>query len=157
MDTHALEAWNEVHDAAIALHVAGKSNEEIATLLNRDVSWVDQVLSSERAVHACVELERDVVDQVASRSAEIQSRLRAHAGEALDHLVELLRLSTDEGMRFKAATAILDRAGFTAVQRSIVASAELPVDVVDRMEDALRDMKTIEAEYTILGQEPLDA
>lgn len=157
MADHPARTWSPAHDAAIVLHVSGKSDQEIAELLDQPLGWVHSVLDSDRALEACMEFERNVVDSVASRAAEVQSRLGAYAGEALDILVELLRMSTDEKMRFKAATAILDRAGFTAVQRSIVTNAELPKEVLDRMEEATRDLQAVEAEYTLLPGGPADA
>lgn len=153
----ALEDWGEDHEVVVVLHIAGKSDQQIAATLGRSETWVRGVLDSDRALHACAEFERSVVDQVASRASHVQGRLRSYAGEALDQLVEILRMSTEEKMRFKAATAILDRAGFTAVQRSVVAGTTLPAEVADRMEEALQDMQAIDADYSILPREPADA
>lgn len=128
------------------LHTIGKSNREIAEQLGLSDSKVSIVLGDARAHSYIEEQRRKISDSV----PDVMQRLRLLANEALDEIVEEMRAGTTPvALRQKAALSILDRAGYTPVQKQIRAVVkELPSDLADRMDETLGEMKEISASFS---------
>lgn len=138
------ENWSPRHRLICQLSTLGMKGREIAGALGLSESHVSVVLNDPRAR---AEIE-EAITNVADNIVDLHDRLKAHAVEAVDEIVDEMRNSKDERIRQKASFGILDRAGYTPVQKSIRLGAQIPASVADRVERALRDISDIpEGEY----------
>lgn len=143
--TWSPEKWSPRHRLIVALHLGGDKNKEIAEKLDVSESHVSIVLNDPRAVH---EIER-MSQTIADRTLDTALRLKLYANEALDEIVEEMRMARSEKVRQTAAFGILDRAGFTPVKSDggTEGPPELPAEVVDRMEAATKEIIQYEGQY----------
>lgn len=127
------------------LSAVGYKNKEIATALDMSEGRISVILSDPRAQIDIA----DAVESVADNIIDLHDRLKAHAYEALDEIVDSMRHSKDEKVRQKSAFGILDRAGYTPVQKHVQVAPELPADVAARFEKVMAEMQddTYDAQY----------
>lgn len=138
------EKWTSLHRYIVLLEVAGKKPGEIAEIVDLSASRVSVILNDYRA-----ELDRiEIGSALADRLTDVHSRLQLYAQEALDVIVDEMREITNKAdIRVKTAFGILDRAGFTPVQKQIVAKAEIPSEIADRMEAVAKEVREAKFEY----------
>lgn len=135
------EVWSPRHALVARMHGAGLSNEEIALATGFTEGYVSRIICDDRAKPFAIE----AVGRVADMAADLNTRLKLHATEALDEIVSTLRnpLVKPE-LRVKVGFGLLDRAGYTPVQRhTIVAPTELPPDLAGAVLETTTEMKTI--------------
>jgi hypothetical protein len=128
-------------ELAVLLSLGGLDAEAIGSVLGVEPDVVRATLSSPRALEVGEELEKQIITHVAARAADVQTQLKAVAGEAVEVLVEQMRFSANDRLRQQAALAILDRAGYTSVNKMMHLHASLPTDLVDRMERLSEDLE----------------
>lgn len=138
---------------AVMMEIDGFHAGEIAERLGVSEDEVQGFLESETAGDIAEEVEKSVIEQVAARGSQVQMKIRSHADEALSTLLDLMRFSENENTVQKAALAILDRGGYTPVNRQINLGVQIPKDVADRMESVLRDKQVVDAEYEVFDIE----
>lgn len=140
--------WGPQHRMAVRLQVMGFKNKEIAQSLSLTESRVSIILNDPRAVAE----REDAMDDIASNMLDLNKKLKVHAVEALEEVVDEMRHSKDERIRQRASFGILDRAGYTPVQKHQKVEPEVPADVADRMLTAMEEMKNtaVEADYEII-------
>lgn len=110
---------------------------------------VSITLNDARAVPYIKEAARNVADGI----LDLNLRLKAHATEALDEIVDQMRNAEREAIRQKAAFGILDRAGYTPVQKhALVEAPQLPEGLVERV--AAAHAEVIETRRTIRFRAP---
>lgn len=147
--TYQPSKWTGWHRRVVILEQAGMKPGELAEFLEVSASTISIVLNDPRA-----DLDRKKFAEKAVEAAgDIQSKLSLHANEALDEIVDEMRNCEDVKVRQKASFGILDRAGFTPVRKQIVAKADLPPDVLKRMESVMDDIEATDVEYEILPTE----
>jgi hypothetical protein len=146
-------SWKPRHRLIVAMHLAGFKNIEIASRLNMTKDRVSSILSDPRAR---AELQT-FAPLVAKNLADVHLKMQLVAPEMLDTLIDQVRTSTDERIVQKAAFGLLDRAGYTPLQKiSISKAPNLDPRVEGRLLDALRETEAIEADYEIYS-EPIEA
>ncbi len=138
--------WDHRHKMIAALISAGYKNYEIAEVMDITPNYVSVIRNDPRTVVALEELARTVADA----TTDTLVRLKLLANEALDEVVDEMRNCEDVRVRQKAAFGILDRAGYTPIQKNLVGSFEISNEIVNRVEEALGETGEIEAEYEVL-------
>lgn len=102
---------------------AGFKNNEIAESLQIAVSTVSIIVNDERAKPYILKAQQRVADGI----LDLNLRLKAHATEALDEIVDQMRNAEKDIVRQKAAFGILDRAGYTPIQKhTVIQAPEIP-------------------------------
>lgn len=145
------EKWTAKHRMMARLSAVGYKNREIAKMLDLSESHVSVILSDPRAQIDIA----DAVENVSDNIIDLHTRMKAHAVEALDEIVDEVRHSKDEKVRQRAAFGILDRAGYTPIQKHMEVKPELPPNVADRVETAIREVsdEVHDAEYEYIHED----
>lgn len=149
----ALRAYhpNEIsqrHKLVWMLHATGKRNKEIAELLNYTEARVSVIVNDPRREQFLPEFSSAVAEQI----QDVRQKLRLHAPEAVDEVVDEMRHSTDANVRQRAAFGILDRAGYGKIDKRVVAHTEVTEEAARELTAGIRDLEeldAIEADYTI--------
>lgn len=141
--------WGPQHRMAVRLQVMGFKNKEIAQSLSLTESRVSIILNDDRAI---AEREK-AMDDIASNMLDLNKKLKVHAVEALEEVVDEMRHSKDERIRQRASFGILDRAGYTPVQKHQKIEPELPADMASRMEQAMAHEGAIDADYEVVDED----
>lgn len=81
-----------------------------------------------------------LVEQHLPSHDEIRQRFMAHAGKAAAAMESLVTAAEDEGVKYRAAKDILDRAGFTPVRRVATVSFSVPSSRIEHTQDTLREL-----------------
>jgi hypothetical protein len=144
------DKWTARHRLICQLSTMYK-NREIAQMLNVSEGHVSVVLSDPRA-HVDVQA---AVVSISGNIVDLHDRIKAHAVEALDDVVYTLRNSKDEKLRTKIGFGLLDRAGYTPVQKHMSVAPELPADMADRIEAVTSELDNtvVEAEYEYVHED----
>lgn len=140
--------WGPQHRLIVQLQVMGFKGSEIADMLDLTPTRVSTILNDDRAV---IEREK-AMDSLASNMTDLNQKIKIYAVEALDEVVDEMRHSKDEKVRQRASFGILDRAGYTPVQKHQKIEPEVPADMADKMLTAMAEVKnsTIDVEYEIV-------
>ena len=132
--------WGPRHELAARMHGAGLRNYDIAAALGVSEGWVSVTICDRRA-KAIV---RDAADKIADNIEDLHTQLKHHATEALREIVDQMRSAPKTETRQRAALAILDRAGYTPVQRhSLVAPPELPASLTQLVAETHEEMRLV--------------
>lgn len=136
----------ERHKIAIRLQSCGMTNRQIAESLGYTESRVCIILRDPRAEVFRAEASGLIADGL----DDITLRLKHYAGEALSHVVELMRTSGSDTVSQRSAFDILDRAGYNKVDKAIVATHNISDEKVAQLMGALEEtQKVIDADYTV--------
>lgn len=141
--------WSPMHEHICSLHVCGWKNPNIAAETGLSEQYVSIILNDPRGKITIDKLRARVADSI----DDVQARLHLLANEAVDEIADELRSSGNEQLRQKAAFGILDRAGYTAIQRKVVAHTSVPESVVQGINAVLAEEREIEATYEIVEAE----
>lgn len=117
----SLKSWepdmlDERHLQAIIMRSAGLQQQFIAASLGWTDSWTSIVLNHPDAQYILTKLVSYAADEV----LDIHTRIKAHAGEALDKVVEVMRNTQDLRLASSNAFEILKMAGYSAVEKKEV-------------------------------------
>lgn len=143
------DSWLPRHSLVCQMHAAGLKNNEIAAATGYTESKVSTILNDPRAQ----EVIQAALQTMSKNIMDLHTRLKVHAVEALDEIVDELRSSENEKVRQKAAFGLLDRAGYTPVKKQIVMGGQIPKDLAERVERNLDKQDSIDAEYSMLETE----
>lgn len=142
--------WKPRHDFVVALDASGYKREQICRLTDYSYERVSVILSDPRAK----EVRKKYATQLLERLDSIHDKLSILAHEALDELVDEMREAEDIRVRQKASLAILDRAGYTPVNKNLnVSTTVMAPETASRMEEALRESREVEASYKVVKSE----
>lgn len=134
------EVWSPRHALVCRLIGAGLTNKEVALATGFSEVRVSELKNDPRAKRFILEASKRVADNI----LDLNSKLKHHAYEALEEIVDQLRESRDEKVRQKAAFGILDRAGYTPLQRHQITEApKIPSELADTVREAHMEMKEI--------------
>jgi len=140
------DAWMPRHNLAVQLHALGHTNKEIALITGYTENRVSIIINDPRAR----EIIQDTLASISGNITDLHTRLKIHAVEALDEIVNELRHSRDERVKQKAAFGLLDRAGYTPVHKQVIIGASISEVVAKRMEAAQAKLEAIDAEYLVV-------
>lgn len=136
------EKWAARHVLICRMHAAGLKNKEIAEALNITEQYISHVINDPRAP-AFV---REAVEAMMGNIIDLNAQLKAYSQEALEEIIDQMRSSQSDKIRQTAAFGILDRAGYTPVQRhTIQAAPELPRELADRVSETHIELREIVA------------
>lgn len=135
--------WTGVHRRIVALEMAGYKPGEIAQITGYSPNHISIILNDPRAIH-----DRNTIGkQVASQITDIHLKLRLHADQALETLVDSLN-SEDEKVAQKGALAILDRAGYSKYQGEHIPKSVLPEGAAERILEAVAEIRALSPDQT---------
>lgn len=160
-----LKAWEpeKLSDTAlqiVLLRAAGMRQTKIVAFLNETQgtnlsdSSVSQIVNHPDAQTLLTKLVSYAADEV----VDIQTRIKAYAGEGIDEAVRIMRVTNDQRLAAKIAFEFLDRAGYNTVQKTeskitVVASAK----GVANLSAALREtQQEVEGDYVVVPQHILE-
>lgn len=115
-----------VHMQMVMMKAAGYRNNEIAEQMNYDSSRVSVVLNHPDSQT----LLSILISHAAEDVLDINARIKAHAGEALDTALYVMRTTTKDETRLNASFGLLKMAGYGAVEQKKV-THELKLDRKD--------------------------
>lgn len=132
------EKWTSLHRYIVLLEIAGKKPGEIAQIMDMSNGRISVILGDRRA-----ELDRiDIGSSIAGRMTDIHTKLELYAHESLEVIVEEMRdFNNKAELRVKAGFGILDRAGFTPLNKEFIPQTELPLEIAERMETVSLELK----------------
>lgn len=129
-----------VHMQMLLMKAAGFKNKVIAEQLGYDESRVSVIVNHPDAMYLLSHL----VSYQAENLLDVKARIQAHAGEALDTALVIMRTGAPE-VRERVAFKILDRAGYGAVQKSeSVHRLELPAAQAANLSKAVRESMEVD-------------
>lgn len=137
------EEWTPRHELVVRLHLASIRNKDIPRWMEQagvepfSESRISVIINDPRAQRLREMFARSAID----RMENVQDRLEAVSNEALTEVIDQLRNHEDAKVRQRAAFSILDRAGYSKIERRAVASFNVTDKVLDRMEQALKETK----------------
>lgn len=143
-----------VHMQMLLMKAAGFTQRKIATDLNYDEARVSVIVNHPDAQYLLSHL----VSFQAEKLLDVNARIQAHAGEALDTALMLMRNGKEE-TRERVAFRILGAAGYGATKKIEVNNKfEMPVQQANQLTHALREATEVEdmtdAEFEILENGP---
>jgi hypothetical protein len=139
------EDWSPRHDLVVRLHLAGIRNKDIPRWMEQAgaesfcESRISVILNDPRAQQLKEHFARTAID----RMENVQERLEAVANEALTEVIELMRRAEDASVRQRSAFSILDRAGYSKIERKTVANFDVTEKLLDRMERAAKEGRSL--------------
>lgn len=134
------DKWSARHVLVCRMHAAGLKNVDIAEALNVSEQIVSITLNDPRAATFI----KQAVEAMAQNIVDLNTQLKAYSREALEEIVEQMRNSHSDRVRQVAAFGILDRAGYTPVQRHTVQAApELPKELAERVAETHIELREI--------------
>lgn len=136
------EVFGQRHKLAVLMHASGMRNKEVAEALGYTQSRVSVILNDPRA-RAVLETH---AQELADSLQDVRLRLKYYANEALDEIIDEVRHAEDARVRQRAAFGILDRAGYSKIEKKFVASAQVDADAARVMADALHESKEEEGD-----------
>ena len=139
------------HMQMLIMKAAGFTNNYIAEALDYTPARVSVILNHPDAQVALAAL----VSYQAEELLDVRARIKAHAGEALNVKLDLMRNSKSDAVRNVAAGDILAAAGYGAVNKSVNLNANVqarlePEEAAD-LKSALRESMEVDAEYFSQG------
>jgi hypothetical protein len=141
----ATDAWTPRHDMIALLYASGMRVSEIAEQLGYHPNRVSLILSDPRAAERIAHYRERVVESM----ADVGLKLKALALEALDTAAYWMR-SRDPKLApvsARSAFGILDRAGFSKVEKHLVASVDIPPERLNRLEELARAAKEAREQF----------
>lgn len=152
-----LKSWepdflDERHLMAINMRAAGLQQGVIAKAMNWTESWTSIVLNHPDAQYILTKLVSYAADEV----LDISTRIKAHAGEALDTVVEVMRTTTDKRLASANAFELLRMAGYSAVEKKeIKTEVSMPAQSVGLLATAMAESRRIQAgSYRVVSSVP---
>jgi hypothetical protein len=129
-----------VHVQMLLMKAAGSSNRAIAQQLGFAESRVSVIVNHPDAMFLLGVL----VSAQAEVLLDVKTRIKAHAGEALDTVLHVMRHGEAKD-RLKAGFGLLDRAGYGAVQKSESTHRfEMPAKEANNLVSAMRESSELD-------------
>jgi transcriptional regulator len=145
---------DERHLQAVMMRAAGLQQGYIAKTMGWTDAWTSIVLNHPDAQYLLTK----IVSYAGDNVLDIQSRIRAHAGEALDKVVEVMRTTQDHRLASSNAFELLKMAGYGAVEKKQVEhSVAIPMEKAGLLTAALEESNKIRAlegiDYRVVAPE----
>jgi hypothetical protein len=130
-----------VHLQMLMAKAAGYSNNAIARQFDYDPARVSVIVNHPDAASVLAHL----VSFQAENLLDIKARISAHAGEALDTILTAMRTAPEVAQRAVIGFKLLDRAGYSAVQKSeSIHRFEMPADQASALTTALKEAQEVQ-------------
>lgn len=129
------------------------TNNEIAAEMGYDAAYVSRILNDPRGMARRSEFREKVIEGMEDAGAKIQ----ALASEAVNRAAKLMRQDEDKSVAARSAFGILDRAGYTKVERHVHAHVTMSDDRVDKMLVLAEKANEVGREYDYTDVEEVEA
>lgn len=130
-----------VHLQMLMAKAAGYSNRAIARQFEYDEARVSVIVNHPDAASVLAHL----ISYQAENLLDIKARIQAHAGEALDVVLTAMRTAPEAQQRAAIGFRLLDRAGYSAVQKSeTVHKFEMPAENAAALTRALNESSEVQ-------------
>lgn len=143
------DTFTHRHRLVVLLKATGLTNKQIAQELGYTENRVSVIVNDPRAPAVMESHAQEVADSL----EDVRLRLKLYAQEALTEVVDEMRYCEDARVRQRAAFGILDRAGYSKIEKKFVASAQVDAEAGSEIAEALRESsmsdEALEADYTI--------
>lgn len=149
------DTLDERHLHAVLLRAGGMPQNKIAAFMGWEESWTSVVLNHPDAKYVLTRIISFAADNV----IDMEARIKAHAPEALDTVVEVMRSSQDEKLRSNNAFELLRMAGYGSTKKAdgptinaqnVQINQGVPPKAIDNLADAIRESRQIaEVIYTM--------
>lgn len=137
--------FKERHRLVCKLQAVGLKNNEIADITGYTESRVSIILNDPRAPAIINEM----AGIVAGNLDDVALKLKLLANEALDTVTDLMRDGEKEEIRQRSAFSILDRAGYSKIEKKLQITAAISNEAAELLVQAASDGNVIDADYTI--------
>lgn len=154
------DTLDERHLQAVLLRAGGMPQNKIAAFMGWDESWTSVVLNHPDAKYVLTRIISFAADNV----IDLETRIKAHAPEALDAIVEVMRTTQDEKVRSQNAFELLKLAGYgskpassgpTINAKNVQINQGVSPAQIDNLASAIRESKQIrEVIYELPGSVP---
>ncbi|NIN68887.1 MAG: hypothetical protein GTO63_30210 [Anaerolineae bacterium] len=126
------ERWSNRHDLVVLLKATGHRNNEIAEKLDYSQAYVSLILGDPRAKQKLEEY----TQRLADNAIDVRAKLDLLSAEAIETAAHWMRERKDQlaPVSLRSAFGILDRAGYSKVEKHLVGHVELPLDRLKAME-----------------------
>jgi hypothetical protein len=137
--TKPLKTVRPRHRMAVALHMGGYDNVQIAAHLGYTPQRISAIINSKHpGIAAC---KAEFASKVALATGDVVLRFHSEANKCLDKLIQIRdRDDAPISEQRQSALAILDRAGYTPIKKQINIDSQIPFQelrgVVDRLDSA---------------------
>lgn len=142
------------HLQIILMKAAGYTNNLIAQQLDLTPARVSVIVNHPDAQS----LLSTLVSYAAEDVLDIKTRIKAHAGEALDVALDVMRTTKDDAVRARTGFELLKMAGYGAVEKKEVKRVvEIREEQSGRLADAMEDLlglQSIDVEAFVELSEP---
>lgn len=155
--SRSLKPWepatlDERHLQIVMMRATGMKQNAIASLLGLQQAWVSVVLNHPDAQYLLTKIVGYAADEV----LDVQQRIAAHAGEALDKVVEVMRTTQDQRLASANAFELLRMAGHGETKKvSVQAEIAVGKAQVDLLAEAIAEAQQLSAvegvDYRILA------
>lgn len=127
------------------MKASGLRNDEIAANLGYEPAYVSRILADPRAEAKVQEFR----ERVAESMVDVGLKIKALAGEALDTAAFWMRQRDRRlaATSVKSAFGILDRAGYTKVEKRLVGHFNATPEHMEQMERLARTANEVREEY----------
>lgn len=134
---------------ACDLSLIGKTNNEIAEFMEVEPSTVSIWLGDPRAHQYIAERRRQAMQAL----PDVMAKLQTLSSEVVNDLDEIRRdVSTKPELKAKIGFGLLDRAGYTPVQKVLTGRVtDLPANMVERMEETLKESREIVQQFKFIA------
>lgn len=154
------ERLSETALQIVLLRAAGMRQRRIAEMLNEQQgtnlsdSSVSQICNHPDAQLLLTKLVSYAADEV----VDIQTKIKAYAGEGIDEAARIMRITNDQRLAAKIAFEFLDRAGYNTVQKTeSKITVMAPKKGVENLAAALRETQIeVEGSYVVLPTKILE-
>lgn len=123
------ETWSHRHDLVVMLQCNGMTNNEISIELGFDESYISRIVNDPRGIKRLEEFRTKLIAGI----EDAGQKLQALAVESAERAGELMRQDGDLGVAARSAFGILDRAGYSTVEKHLHAHVQFSEDKVNKL------------------------
>lgn len=146
---------NARHLRIIQMRAAGYKNYEIAEMLAVSQAWVSTILHQPESQEILAYLVSYAADEV----LDLRTRIKAHAGEFFQHIVDVTRNTRNDKLRSDNSFKMLAIAGYSATERrEIINTVHIDSQQAQALTNALNEAMELEeidsvGRFTVLASE----
>lgn len=148
------DAWTAKHVLVCRLHAIGLTGRQIAVSTGYTEARVSIILNDSRAEQFI----REAVERVGDQVLSMQAKMQRDANRMYDIAVYIAENDHRAPVRLKAAFGLLDRAGYTPVQRHThTIQPTLPSGLADAVRETHAEYQESQGKFQYEAPPPVDA
>ena len=123
------ETWSHRHDLVVMLHCNGMTNDEISVELGFDGAYISRIINDPRGIKRLEDFRTKLIAGIEDAGRKLQ----ALAVESAERAGDLMRQDKDLGVAARSAFGILDRAGYSTVEKHLHAHVQFSEEKVGKL------------------------